>query len=103
MAKLRLEQASVKEQDKRLKELEKEPDERGLAGGMPTELTKILQQQQTLLAKQVKLEEEREEREKEEKKKREKITLYSEEMKKKPEAHIMRAEDWLETSDPTIT
>ena len=69
MAKLRLDQASVKEEDKRLKELEKEPDERGLAGGMPTELTKILQQQQTLLAKQVKLEEEREEREKEEKRK----------------------------------
>ena len=75
-------------------------------------LTDILLQQKTLLEKQVKIEQERGEREKEEKEKRDKKTLIGRGIKppifrgiegERPEAHLMRAQDWLEASDPTMT
>ena len=112
MAKLR-EQAHIKVEDRRLKAWQKELEESGPAGGgLPSGLADILVQQKTLLEKQVKLEEEREKREQEEKVKRDKRVLIGKGIKppifrgdegERPEAHLMRAKDWLEATDPTMT
>ena len=70
LAKLRLEQAAAKLEDKRLKALKKEQEEKRVTGagaGLPPGLTDILLQQKTLLEKQVKIEEERGKSEKDEK------------------------------------
>ena len=112
---LKIQQAEVKVEEKRLKKLKKELEEKGAAdggGGLPPALTDILLQQKTLLEKQVRLEEEREDREKEEAKKRAKRVLIGKGIKppifrgddgERPEAHLMRAKDWLEATDPTMT
>ena len=111
---LKKQQAEAKVEEKRLKALKKELEERGGAGagGLPPALTDILLQQKTLLEKQVVLELEREAREKEEKEKRAKRVLIGKGIKphifrgddgERPEAHLMRAQDWLEATDPTMT
>ena len=116
--KLKHEQATVKMEEKRLKELEKELKKKGKTGagggggGLPSELTDIILQQKVLLEKQVQLEVDREKREKEEKEKRDKRVLIGKGIKppifrgddgERPEAHLMRAQDWLEATDPTMT
>ena len=113
--KLKHEQATVKMKEKRLKELEEELKKRGkteAGGGLPSELTDIILQQKVLLEKQVQLEVDREKREKEEKEKRDKRVLIGKGIKppilrgdegERPEAHLMRAKDWLEATDPTMT
>ena len=115
MDKLKHEQATVKMEEKRLKELEKELKKKGktgAGGGLPSELTDIILQQKVLLEKQVQLEVDREKREKEEKEKRDKRVLIGKGIKppifrgddgERPEAHLMRAQDWLEATDPTMT
>ena len=112
---LKRQQAEAKVEEKRLKALQKELDERGGVGGgtgLPPALTDILLQQKTLLEKQVRLEQEREDREQEELKKRAKRVLVGKGIKppifrgddgERPEAHLMRALDWLEATDPTMT
>ena len=112
---LKLQQAEAKVEEKRLKKLKKDLEDKGAAdggGGLPPALTDILLQQKTLLEKQVRLEEEREDREKEEAKKRAKRVLIGKGIKppifrgddgERPEAHLMRAKDWLEATDPTMT
>ena len=112
---LKMQQAEAKVEEKRLKALKKELEEKGGAGagtGLPPALTDILLQQKTLLEKQVILEQEREAREKEEKEKRAKRVLIGKGIKppifrgddgERPEAHLMRAQDWLEATDPTMT
>ena len=112
---LKMQQAEAKVEDKRLKALQKELEERGGAAGgtgIPPALTDILLQQKTLLETQVRLEQEREDREKEEIKKRAKRVLVGKGIKppifrgddgERPEAHLMRALDWLEATDPTMT
>ena len=112
---LKMQQAELKVEEKRLKKLKKDLEDRGAAGGgggLPPALTDILLQQKTLLEKQVRLEEEREDREKEEAKKRAKRVLIGKGIKppifrgddgERPEAHLMRAKDWLEATDPTMT
>ena len=113
--KLKHEQATVKMEEKRLKELEKELKKKGkteAGGGLPSALTDIILQQKVLLEKQVQLEVDREKREKEEKEKRDKKVLIGKGIKppifrgedgERPEAHLMRAKDWLEATDPTMT
>ena len=113
--KLKHEQATVKIEEKRLKELEKELKKKGkteAGGGLPSALTDIIFQQKVLLEKQVQLEVDREKREKEEKEKRDKRVLIGKGIKppifrgdegERPEAHLMRAKDWLEATDPTMT
>ena len=115
ITKLTQEQAKVKMEEKRLKALEKELKEKGVPGagvGLPAELTDILLQQKTLIEKQVKIEENREKREKDEEEKRAKRVLVGKGIKppifrgddgERPEAHLMRAQDWLEATDPTMT
>ena len=112
---LKMQQAEAKVEEKRLKALKRELEERGVAGGatgLPPALTDILLQQKTLLEKQVRIEQEREAREKEEKEKRDKRVLIGKGIKppifrgdegERPEAHLMRAKDWLEATDPTMT
>ena len=107
-------QAEVKLEEKRLKELAKDLDRRGPVGGggIPPGLEDILLQQKTLVEKQVQIESEREKREKEEKERREKTGLISKGLKppifrgvegERPEAHLMRAKDWLEAANPLMT
>ena len=115
ITKLTQEQAKVKMEEKKLKALEKELKERGLPGpavGLPPALTDILIQQKTLIEKQVKIEEKREKREKDEEEKRARRVLVGKGIKppifrgddgERPEAHLMRAQDWLEATDPTMT
>ena len=115
ITKLTQEQAKVKMEEKKLKALEKELKEKGLPGpgvGLPTALTDILLQQKTLIEKQVKIEENREKREKDEEEKRARRVLVGKGIKppifrgddgERPEAHLMRAQDWLEATDPTMT
>ena len=115
IAKLTHEQAMLKLEEKRLKALEKELREKEAAGGdvgLPPALTDILLQQKSLIETQVKLEEEREKREKKEQEKRDKRILIGKGIKppifrgddgERPEAHLMRAQDWLEATDPTMT
>ena len=112
---LKRQQAEAQVEEKRLKILKKELADRGAtggAGGLPPALTDILLQQKSLLEKQVQLEHEREKREKEEKEKRDKRILIGRGIKppifrgddgERPEAHLMRAQDWLEATDPTMT
>ena len=85
--------------------------EAGDGGGFPPELTDILLQQKVILEKQVQLEVEREKREKDEKDKRDKRVLIGKGIKppifrgddgERPEAHLMRAMDWLDATDPTM-
>ena len=115
MDKLKLDQAAVKVEEKRLKALEKLLKDKGKpgdGGGFPPELTDILLQQKAILEKQVQLEVDREKREKDEKDKRDKRVLIGKGIKppvfrgddgERPEAHLMRALDWLEATDPTMT
>ena len=65
-----------------------------------------------MLEKQVQLEHDREKREKEEREKRDKRILIGKGIKppifrgddgERPEAHLMRPQDWLEATDPTMT
>ena len=111
---LKRQQAEVKVEEKRLKALKREIEEKGGAGigGLPPALTDILLQQKTLLEKQVLLEQERVAREKEEQAKQAKRVLIGKGIKppifrgddgERPEAHLMRAQDWLEATDPTMT
>ena len=112
---LKMQQAEAKVEEKRLKALKKELEERGGTGGgtgLPPALADILLQQKTLLERQVKIEQDREDREKEEKEKRAKRVLIGKGIKppifrgddgERPEAHLMRAKDWLEATDPTMT
>ena len=95
--------------------MEKELKKKGkteAGGGLPSALTDIILQQKVLLEKQVQLEVDREKREKEEKEKRDKRVLIGKGIKppifrgdegERPEAHLMRAQDWLEATDPTMT
>ena len=113
--KLTHEQAMLKVEERRLKALERELADKGVpggGGGLPPALTDILLQQKTLLEKQVKLEQDREKREKDEKEKRDKRVLIGKGIKppifrgddgERPEAHLMRAQDWLEATDHTMT
>ena len=107
-------QADAKLEDKRLKALAKELETRGPTGGggIPPGLEDILLQQKTFLEKQVQIESEREKREKKEKERREKTGLISKGLKppifrgvegERPEAHLMRAKDWLEAASPLMT
>ena len=112
---LKRQQAEAQVEDKRLRLLKKELEDKGAAGGvggLPPALTDILLQQKSLLEKQVQLEHDREMREKEDREKRDKRTLIGKGIKppifrgddgERPEAHLMRAQDWLEATDPTMT
>ena len=115
LVQLKEEQAAALVEDRRLKQLARELEEKAYVGGggaLPPELTDILLQQKTLLEKQVQIESEREKREKEEKERREKTGLITKGLKppilwgvegERPEAHLMRAKDWLEASNPLMT
>ena len=113
IAELTKQQAELKIEDKRLTLLARELERKGpVGGGIPPGLEDILLQQKTLLEKQVQIESEREKREKEEKERREKTGLISKGLKppifkgvegERPEAHLMRAKDWLEAANPLMT
>ena len=113
LVKLKEDEAAMKAEERRLKLWEKDLEERRPGGGgIPPGLEDILLQQKSLLEKQVQIEEERGKREKEEKEKREEIGLIGKGIKppifrgvegERPEAHLMRAQDWLEASDPGMT
>ena len=110
---LKEDQTAVIAEERRLKQLARDLEEKGhIGGGIPPGIADILMQQKTLLEKQVLIEEERGKREKEEKEKRDKTGLIGKGIKppifrgvegERPEAHLMRAQDWLEASDPGMT
>ena len=95
---LKMQQAEAKVEEKRLKALKRELEEKGGAGigGLPPALTDILLQQKTLLEKQVILEQEREAREKEERQRKQRECSlekalnhpFSEEMMERGLKHI---------------
>ena len=114
LVQLKEDEAALKVEDRRLQLWEKDLAERkpGGGGGIPPGLEDILLQQKALLEKQVQIEADREKREKDEKEKKAKQSLIGKGIKppifrgvegERPEAHLMRAKDWLDASGASMT